>query len=187
MKPVGFTTLGHSDRSLETVEAMLGEAGVDLVADVRAFPRSRSNPAFNIDSFPERLKAVGIDYVHLGALGGRRPRQPDVPPQTNALWRVQAFHNYADYALGESYGSGFGTLRDLGDGHRVAIMCAEAVWWRCHRRIIADYLMLNGRPVEHLMDLGQTTEGTPTPGAVRRPDGKVVYPASKAEDQPLGS
>ena len=186
MKRDGFTTIGHSDRTPEVVEAMLAAAGVDLVADVRAFPRSRSNPAFNIDSFPDRLKAVGIGYVHLGALGGRRPRQADVPPEINALWRVQAFHNYADYALGDAYGAGFRTLCDLGAGHRVAILCAEAVWWRCHRRIIADYLMLNSRPVEHLMDLGQTTEGAPTPGAVRRPDGKVVYPASMAGDQHLG-
>jgi len=179
----GFATIGHSTRPLEEVEAMLATAGVGLVVDVRAFPRSRRNPAFNIDTLPERLKARGVDYVHMAALGGRRPRQPDVPEQVNALWRIEAFHNYADYALGEAYSGAFAELVTLGAGRRAVLMCAEAMWWRCHRRIIADYLVLNGHRVDHLMTPGRTTVATPTPGSVLRDDGKVVYP--EAADGPL--
>jgi len=156
---------------------MLEAAQVGCVADVRAFPRSRSNPAFNIDHFPDVLARTGIGYVHIGALGGRRGRQADVPETTNALWRETSFHNYADYALGDAFGEGFDRLMLLGAERRVALMCAEAMWWRCHRRIIADYLMLNTHPVVHLMTPGRTQAATPTPGAVHRADGKVVYPA----------
>ena len=173
----GFATIGHSNRPLDEVEAMLAAAKVDLVIDVRAFPRSRRNPAFNIDSLPAHLKAQSIDYIHMAALGGRRPRQPDVPPEVNALWDVEAFHNYADYALGETFSEAFSELLRHGAGRRPALMCAEAMWWRCHRRIIADYLVLNGHPVDHLMTPGRTTAAVATPGSLLRDDGKVVYPA----------
>ncbi len=157
---------------------MLDAARVRWVADVRAFPRSRSNPAFNIDHLPDALAASGIGYVHIGALGGRRGRQPDVPETTNALWRETSFHNYADHALGDVFGAGFDQLLTLGADQRVVLMCAEAMWWRCHRRIITDYLVLNGHPVEHLMTPGRTQAAAATPGSVHRPDGKVVYPAA---------
>ena len=173
----GFTTIGHYRRSLEEFTGMLREAQVGLLVDVRAFPRSRSNPAFNIDRLPAALAPLHIGYRHAAALGGRRPRQPGVDPRLNALWRVESFHNYADYALGPDFAAALDDLLRLGEAGRVALMCSEAVWWRCHRRIIADHLVLAGRAVDHLMAPGRSEPASPTPGARRTGDGKVIYPA----------
>ena len=173
-----FTTIGHSSRGIDEFVAMLREAGVGMVVDIRAFPRSRSNPAFNIDRLPDDLAQVQIAYRHCPALGGRRPRQQGVDDRVNALWRVRSFHNYADYALGDEFAGALARIIELGRAQRLALMCAEAVWWRCHRRIVADYLLLNGHAVDHLLAPGHSEPATPTPGARRRPDGKVVYPAA---------
>lgn len=175
-----FTTIGHSNRSLDEFLGMLRESRVELLIDVRSFPRSRSNPAFNVDSLPADLACMQIDYRHCRALGGRRPKQTAIDKETNALWRVQSFHNYADYALGDEFDAAFEALIDLGRLQRLALMCSEAVWWRCHRRIITDYLLLNGHSVDHLMAPGQTVRATLTPGAQRTRQGKVVYPAERA-------
>jgi uncharacterized protein (DUF488 family) len=175
-----FTTIGHSTRSLDELLDMLRAARVEMLVDVRSFPRSRTNPAFNIDSLPDDLARVQIGYRHCRALGGRRPKQAAVDPRLNAHWRVQSFHNYADYALGEEYSAAFAELVDFGKDKRLALMCSEAVWWRCHRRIITDYLLLNGHEVDHLMGPGQVDAATPTPGAQRTAQGKVVYPARLA-------
>ena len=172
----GFTTIGHSNRGLEEFLEMLREARVDLLVDVRSFPRSRSNPVFNIDRLPDHLGMLQIGYRHCPALGGRRPKQPDIDPAQNALWRVQSFHNYADYALGPAFGTAFDELLDLGREHRMALMCSEAVWWRCHRRIITDYLLFAGETVSHLMAVGKTAIASPTPGARRLDPSWVVYP-----------
>lgn len=176
----GFTTIGHSRRGLDEFLGMLREARVEVLVDVRSFPRSRTNPVYNIDRLPADLEPVQIGYRHMPDLGGRRSRQAGVEDEVNALWRVRSFHNYADYALGETFGAAFEELVRLGGERRVALMCAEAVWWRCHRRIITDYLLLDGHAVEHLMGPGQTAAAKPTPGAVRTPAGKVVYPAAAA-------
>ncbi len=157
---------------------MLRDAGVGLVVDVRSFPKSRSNPDFNDDTLPDVLAKYQIGYRHMLALGGRRPKQPHVPEKTNAFWRVQSFHNYADYALGPEFAAAFQDLLRLGAAQRLALMCAEAVWWRCHRRIITDYLLLNGHAVRHLMAPGRVDAAQPTPGATLRGDGAVVYPAA---------
>lgn len=172
----GFTTIGHSNRPLDQFIDMLRAARVGLLVDVRTFPRSRSNPAFNIDTLPGDLEQVQIGYCHSPDLGGRRARQSGVGPDLNAMWRVQSFHNYADYALGPQFGTAFDDLVATGAAQRIAVMCAEAVWWRCHRRIITDYLLLCGHPVDHLMGPGHTDAASPTPGAQRRADGKVIYP-----------
>lgn len=172
-----FTTIGHSNRSLDEFLDMLREARVDLLIDVRTFPRSRSNPVFNIDRLPVDLAQVQIGYRHCPALGGRRSKQSGVDEQLNAMWRVQSFHNYADYALSDQFGAAFDELVSLGQNQRLALMCAEAVWWRCHRRIITDYLLLNGHAVDHLMVPGHIDHATPTPGAQRADHGKVLYPA----------
>jgi uncharacterized protein (DUF488 family) len=121
--PARFTTIGHSTRSLAEFTLMLREAEVALLLDVRAFPRSRTNPAFNIDTLPGELALLQIGYRHMRDLGGRRPRQPDVDPATNALWRVQSFHNYADYALGAQFAAAFAELLRLGGQARLAQMC----------------------------------------------------------------
>jgi uncharacterized protein (DUF488 family) len=179
-----FTTIGHSRRSLDEFLEMLREARVDLLVDVRSFPRSRGNPAFNIDTLPAELAQRQIGYRHCRALGGRRPRQAGVDERLNALWRVRSFHNYADYALGDAFGAAFDELVRLGGERRLALMCAEAVWWRCHRRIIADHLLLNGHAVDHLLGPGRIDHARPTPGAERTGQGKVIYPDVPRDSRP---
>ena len=173
-----FTTIGHSNRSLEEFIAMLQAAEVTLLIDVRTFPRSRANPVFNIETFPAELDKVKVGYQHWPALGGRRSKQPQVNEELNQLWRVQAFHNYADYALSEEFMSAFHALVEVGQRQRVALMCSEAVWWRCHRRIITDYLLLNGHQVDHIMAKGRIDAARPTPGAQKTAAGHVIYPAT---------
>ena len=174
-----FTSIGHSNRGLEEFVGMLTAARIELLVDVRSFPMSRSNPVFNIDQLPEKLAQAGILYRHMRTLGGRRKKQPGVDPDLNAMWRVQAFHNYADYALGEEFAAAFTQLLELGNEHRLAIMCSEALWWRCHRRIVVDYLLAAGHAVDHLMGAGQTDPATMTAGA-KIVGGKVLYPADDA-------
>ncbi|WP_342634667.1 DUF488 family protein [Borborobacter arsenicus] len=173
----GFTTIGHSNRSLDEFLNMLRDARVTLVVDVRSFPKSRTNPVFNTDRLPGSLEQIQVGYRHIEALGGRRPKQSTVDGTLNSFWKVQSFHNYADYALGEAFSAALAEIICLGRRHRPALMCAEAVWWRCHRRIITDYLLLNGYEVEHLMSPGHSEHAVPTPAAVRTSDGKVIYPS----------
>ncbi len=149
---------------------------MDLLVDVRSIPRSRTNPQFAIDTLPVSLTADGIGYRHLRALGGRRHHPRGAPPSANTFWRVPAFRNYADYAETDAFRAGLDELLALAREHRCAIMCAEAVWWRCHRRIIADYLLVRGVPVEHVMGLGQMTPATLTAGAYVLADGTLRYP-----------
>lgn len=172
----GFVTIGHSNRKLDEFMGMLREARVRVLVDVRSFPRSRSNPVFNIESLPSSLAEIQIGYEHHPDLGGRRPKQKPIASDTNALWRVQSFHNYADYALGAPFGAALDALIEAGRERRVAIMCAEAVWWRCHRRIIADYLLSNGHPVSHLLAPARIESATLTPGATPIHGGKIIYP-----------
>ena len=171
-----FHTIGHSNRTFEEFAEILRAAQIGLLVDVRSFPRSRSNPVYNIDDLPGRLAERQIGYRHMPALGGRRKRQPDVPDEVNATWRNRSFHNYADYALSPDFASALDNLVALGETRRLAMMCSEAVWWRCHRRIITDHLLLNGHAVAHLMGSGREEPARPTPGAQRTPEGKVVYP-----------
>jgi len=173
-----FYTIGHARHAIAEFAALLAPAKVDCVVDVRAFPRSRSNPQFNADALPRALAAFGIGYEHVPELGGRRPRQPEVPPRRNALWENRSFHNYADYAASDAFRAGFARLIELGRRRRCAIMCAEAVWWRCHRRIIADYLLARGARVLHILPDGRIAPAQRTPGARRRRDGTLAYPAA---------
>ena len=173
-----FYTIGHSKLSVAEFVALLTAAGADFVVDVRAFPRSRSNPQFNLDTLPPALAAHGIGYEHVAALGGRRHRQPAVPPERNALWSNASFHNYADYAESAAFRAGLARLLELACRRRCAVMCAEAVWWRCHRRIIADYLIAGGARVLHIMPDGRIAPAQLTPGAQSRLDATLVYPAT---------
>jgi uncharacterized protein (DUF488 family) len=175
--PGGFCTIGHSNRSLEDFTAILHAAEAQSIADVRSFPRSRSNPAYNIDTLPAALAQRQIGYAHFPDLGGRRPKQAQVDADTNAFWQNRSFHNYADYALSPAFTAAYHALIEAGRRRRIALMCSEAVWWRCHRRIITDYLLLDGFDVTHLMGNGREDPAKPTPGAQRRADGKVIYPA----------
>jgi uncharacterized protein (DUF488 family) len=171
-----FFTIGHSTRSVAELVELLTAAEVGLLVDVRTVPRSRTNPQFNKDALPGALAAGAIDYVHIAALGGLRGRKSGVPPAVNALWTNQSFHNYADYAMGEEFRAGLAQLRRLGRARRCAVMCAESLWWRCHRRIIADYLVSEGETVFHILGTNHVARARLTPGATRGRDGTLVYP-----------
>jgi uncharacterized protein (DUF488 family) len=175
-------TVGHSTRTIADFTALLRAVGVDRLADVRSIPRSRTNPQFNSETLADALAAAGITYRHLKALGGLRHRRKDAGPSPNTLWRNDSFRNYADYAATDAFRAGLGELLELADGHRCAIMCAEAVWWRCHRRIIADYLLAAGIPVAHIMGEGKVEPAKPTPGVRELPTGALVYPAAEKPD-----
>ncbi len=171
-----FYTIGHSTLTIDAFAGALQAAGVAMVADIRTVPRSRTNPQFNADRLPDSLTAFQIGYTLLPALGGLRGKSRDVPPETDALWRNASFRNYADYAQGPAFAEGLGALIALGRARPTAMMCAEAVWWRCHRRIVADHLIARGESVFHIM--GERIEpATLTPGA-RIAGNRVTYPAS---------
>src|ERR1035437_4160598 len=128
-------TIGHSNRSIEEFIALLEEHAIELLADVRTVPRSRTNPQFNRDTLPGTLKRHGIEYVHLAALGGLRGRRKDQQPSPNTFWENASFRNYADYAETDPFRDGLTELIHFARTQRTAYMCSEAVWWRCHRRI----------------------------------------------------
>jgi uncharacterized protein (DUF488 family) len=175
--PETIFTIGHSTHPITEFIALIEQVGVAVLVDVRSVPRSRTNPQFNGDVLPDSLAAAGIGYRHERALGGLRHRRKDAGPSPNGLWRNTSFRNYADYAETDAFRAGLDELRTLAAEHRCAIMCAEAVWWRCHRRIIADYLLAEGVPVAHIMGLGKVDRATLTPGALTCGDGTVRYPA----------
>lgn len=179
---IPFFTIGHSNRSIEDFIALLKDARIDLIGDVRTVPRSRANPQFNTDSLPRALTVVGISYQHMPALGGLRGKARTVPRNVNDFWENESFHNYADYAQSEPFHAGFAHLLDEGRKQRCAIMCSEAVWWRCHRRIISDYLIANGKIVFHIMGRGRVEPARLTPGAVVQSDGTITYPAPGRSD-----
>ena len=173
-----FFTVGHSTRSLEELIGLVKGAQVDLLVDIRTVPRSRTNPQFNKDTLPGALAASDISYEHLAALGGLRAKSRTLPRDVNAFWTNDAFHNYADYALSEEFHAGFARLLEEGRKRRCSIMCSEAVWWRCHRRIVTDYLIAHQRVVFHIMGRGSLEAAHLTPGAVIRSDETVVYPCA---------
>lgn len=172
-------TIGHSTRPLEAFIALLKGADVTLLVDVRTVPRSRTNPQFNADTLPDALSAAGIGYRHLKGLGGLRGRQKAIERSPNGFWRNDGFRNYADYALTAGFREALDELRALAGEHTCAIMCAETLWWRCHRRMITDYLLAAGDEVVHILGPGKTQPGHLTPQAERRADGALVYPAAQ--------
>ena len=173
-----FFTIGHSTRLFADFLALLNEAGVRLVVDVRTVPRSRRNPQYNDDQLPDALASAGIAYQHLPELGGLRGRQSKIAPEINAFWDNASFHNYADYAMSPVFAAGLARLRKLGHAETCAIMCAEAVWWRCHRRIITDYLIAAGESVFHILGPNHVEPAKLTEAAQPRPDGTIVYPGA---------
>lgn len=179
MKPHPFFTIGHSNRDLAQFAALLREAQVELVADIRTVPRSRANPQFNKDSLPGALAAFAVAYEHMPALGGLRGKARGARPAVNGYWTNESFHNYADYALTAPFAAGLGQLRTAGRKRRCAIMCSEAVWWRCHRRLVTDYLIARGEAVFHILGPGRLEPASLTPGAALQADGTVTYPATQ--------
>jgi len=139
-------------------------------------PRSRTNPQYNFDVLPDELREWQVGYERIAELGGLRGRSTNVPPDVNGYWENQSFHNYADYALSDEFERGLDQLMALAAERRTAIMCAEAVWWRCHRRIIADYLMAAGETVFHILGAGKVETARPTPSVAPGPGPTLVYP-----------
>lgn len=171
-----FFTIGHATRPIAEFIELLTEAAVRLVVDVRSVPRSRTNPQFDRESLAVSLADFDIGYRHIAALGGLRPRQREISASVNAYWQNQSFHNYADYAMSREFRAGLDELRELGHDRRCAVMCAETLWWRCHRRIIADYLLAEGEAVFHILRAGHIEPAHMTAAAKRRPDGVLIYP-----------
>jgi uncharacterized protein (DUF488 family) len=168
-------TIGHSTRPIDVFIQMLKSFDVNAVVDIRTVPRSRTNPQYNLDVLPELLAESDIQHYQIASLGGLRKKSKTVPDEVNAFWDNRSFHNYADYALSEEFEEGLNQLLRLSDSRRCAIMCSEAVWWRCHRRIVADYLLSRGVEVLHIMDIGKSTEAILNPSA-ERTGNKLCYP-----------
>lgn len=157
---------------------MLSAAEIGLVADIRTIPRSRANPQFNEDTLPGSFAALQIAYERIAALGGLRGKSKTITLDVNGFWTNKSFHNYADYALSEEFRAGLDRLIEEGRKRRTAMMCSEAVWWRCHRRIVADHLIARGETVFHIMGERRLEPARLTAGAVVQPGGQVVYPES---------
>ncbi|WP_051198478.1 DUF488 family protein [Gordonia shandongensis] len=168
-------TVGHSTRSADEFVALLAEHGIELVEDVRRLPGSSRFPQFDADTLRRTLAAADVDLHREAALTGRRPVSKDVPFEVNAWWRNRSFHNYADHALSAEFREALAAVAERALRQRTAIMCAEAVWWRCHRRIIADHLLAAGHRVVHVTGPGQSTDAELSAGA-RVDDGALVYP-----------
>ena len=155
-------TVGHSTLPLEQFIALLEAYGIACLADVRTVPRSRHNPQFNADSLRPPLRERNIDYVALRALGGLRHPRKDSP---NTGWRNESFRGYADYMQTEEFARGLDELISLSRGNRTAIMCAEAVPWRCHRSLVADALFIRGIPVIEVLSSSSYRDHKLTPFA----------------------
>ena len=167
-------TVGHSTHPIDEFIGILKAHGVRKLIDVRTVPKSRHNPQFNADALAASVRASGITYRRMESLGGLRHARKDSP---NGAWRNASFRGYADYMQTEEFSAAIDQLLERGRTSNAAIMCAEAVWWRCHRRIIADYLICAGESVFHILGSNRVDRALLTPGAIRRPDGTVIYPA----------
>lgn len=169
-------TIGHSTRSIDNFVSLLDENGIKVIADVRMFPGSRRYPHFGREALAKSLGEHGIGYEHFPELGGRRKTRPD---SRNTAWRNEAFRGYADYMESDDFRKGIERLADVSsENGPMAVMCAEAVWWRCHRSLISDYLKANGVEVLHILDQDKV-EPHPFTSAARIVDGELSY-----EDQP---
>lgn len=176
---IRICTIGHSTRSLDELVALLREAGVSVVADIRTIPRSRHNPQFEEEALRAGLRSHHLRYAHIAALGGLRRARPDSP---NAGWRNASFRGYADYMSSDAFEAGLGELRALAS-ETIALMCAEAVPWRCHRSLVADALTVRGAKVEHILAGGRISPHRLT--AFARVDGtRVTYPGDPMDRGP---
>jgi uncharacterized protein (DUF488 family) len=174
MQSITLWTIGHSNRTLEQFLELLESQRIQLLADVRRFPGSRRLPHFNQENLSKSLADAGIEYVHFPELGGRRKALANSP---NNAWRNEAFRGYADFMMTEEFRTGIYRLLELARNKRTAIMCAEALWWQCHRSLIADYLKASGHEVIHIMGANKTDEH-PFTSAARIVDGKLSYGAA---------
>jgi len=164
-------TAGHSTRSAEELGQILLAHGIQVLVDVRSFPGSRRFPQFNRTALAESLLSIGIDYKHEPRLGGRRTPRAD---SHNTAWRNSSFRAYADHMESDEFRAGVEELLELATDARVAVMCAEALWWRCHRSLVSDYLKAAGHTVIHIIDQAKTEEH-PFTSAARIVDGELSY------------
>jgi uncharacterized protein (DUF488 family) len=169
-------TIGHSTHPLADFIQLLRAHRVGQVADVRAHPGSRRLPWFNRHDLARELARCGLNYVHLPELGGRRRPTPNSP---NGGWRIEGFRGYADHMAGAEFQSGLATLETLARDRATAMMCAEGLWWRCHRRLVSDALTTRGWQVVHIAPDGSTAEHELTPFAVVQV-GRLTYPPAEA-------
>jgi uncharacterized protein (DUF488 family) len=181
--PQAVLTIGHSNRPLEEFLRLLQAHGVALVVDVRKMPGSRSNPQFGSDTLPQALQQTGIGYRHLPGLGGLRRRRPDSP---NTGWKNASFQGFADYMLTPEFERSLQEMLERAGGERVALMCAEAVPWRCHRSLIADALVGRGITVEHILGASRTQPHTLRPWA-RVQGARIIYPSAAEDGDPDAS
>jgi uncharacterized protein (DUF488 family) len=171
-------TIGHSTRPIEEFVVLLQSHGIQLLADVRTIPFSRRNPQFHQESLAQSLREAVIQYRHMPALGGRRKTRPD---SVNVGWKNQSFRGYADYMQTQAFWNAVRDLVGFGQSLRVAIMCAEAVSWRCHRTLIADALVIRSWTVHHIISASSLKTHTLTSFA--KPDaGRLTYPAESSSD-----
>jgi uncharacterized protein (DUF488 family) len=168
---VTLWTIGHSTRPIEDFLALLAEADIERLVDVRRFPGSRRHPQFAQQALAASLARQGIGYEHVPELGGHRKPRADSP---NLAWKNDAFRGYADYMMTAEFTNAIARLLELAGERRTAIMCAEAVWWRCHRGLIADYLKAAGHDVRHLMGPGKI-QPHPFTSAAELVDGRLSY------------
>jgi uncharacterized protein (DUF488 family) len=167
-------TVGHSTYSLDAFVGLLAEHGIQQVADIRTAPRSRRHPQFDAGALAVSLPERGVAYVHLARLGGWRDAKPDSP---NGAWRNRSFRGYADYAMGEEFADGLAQLLRLAAARRTAVMCSEALWWRCHRRLVADRLVVAGATVCHIGAAGRAAAHRLPSFATVESDGRIIYAA----------
>lgn len=172
-------TIGHSTHAVDDFIAMLQSFSVKTLADIRRFPASRKYPGFNKDSLAETLQKTGIGYVHLEGLGGRRAVNKD---SKNNRWRNASFRGYADYMETTAFADAVTELEAIARQQPTAMMCAEAVWWRCHRSLVADYLKAKGWEVLHIMAAGKAEEH-PYTGPARIAGDRVIYSDENLFDQ----
>jgi uncharacterized protein (DUF488 family) len=170
-------TIGHSNRPLDQLIAMLQAHGIDLLVDVRTVPKSRYNPQFNTENLPAPLLREGIEYIHMPGLGGLRHARKD---SINTGWRNDSFRGYADYMQTPEFDAALAELLQAAEGRHAAVMCAEAVPWRCHRSMIADALTARGIPVDHIMSVAKRDPHRMTSFA-RVAGMRVTYPAENLE------
>jgi uncharacterized protein (DUF488 family) len=177
--PLTIWTVGHSNRSAEDFVQLITANHIQAIADVRRFPGSRRYPQFGRDQLSDSLASAQIEYSHFPELGGRRKPRPDSP---NDAWRNASFRAYADYMSEPDFVHGVDHLLTLAGTKRTAVMCAEALWWQCHRSLIADYLKARGNRVIHILSRNKTQEH-PFTSAARLVNGALSYSASAQEPQ----
>ena len=170
-------TIGQSNHPLDHFLALLVRHGVEALVDIRRFPGSRKHPHFSRDSLAAALQEAGIEYHWLEALGGRRPKRRDESP--NLGLENQSLRNYADYMLTDEFRQGVEKLLEIARQKRTAIMCAEGLFWQCHRRLVSDFLVANGVTVQHIMPTGELRPHKLTGGAVIE-GRQVTYPGEKS-------